>query len=181
MPRDLTTRRASPSDAAQIYQVMRRSRNEAFGGILPPAALDWDAESSDGFREFVRATVAHEEKVIVVAVSDATVVGVAELSWESEDTAEFVEASEAELKAIHVRPAEWNEGIGTGLIEKAVATLPADVSGVACCVLVENQRARAFYERRGFERTGTTTTTHAGDRFTEAVYRRPRETDLRDG
>ncbi|MFB6071780.1 MAG: GNAT family N-acetyltransferase [Halobacterium sp.] len=74
--------------------------------------------------------------------------------------------------SIHVRPSDWNEGVGTALLEAAVGVLPADAAGLSLCVLAENERARAFYERRGFERTGTTTTTHAGDEFTEVVYRR---------
>ena len=152
---------------------MRQSRGDAFVGILPPAALDWEAEVPDGFHEFIKATVAHEEKAMLVAVSDGTVVGFAEFIWQPEATGDFVEESDAELKAIHVRPADWNEGIGTELLDEAVARLPPDVAGISLCVLVENNKARAFYERRGFEQTGTTTTTHAEDEFTEAVYCRP--------
>lgn len=109
---------------------------------------------------------------MLVAVSDGTVVGVAELVWQPEATEDFVEESEAELKAIHVRPANWNEGIGTKLLDEVIATLPSDVTGISLCVLVENEQTRAFYDRRGFQQTGTTTTTHAGDEFTETVYRR---------
>ncbi len=111
---------------------------------------------------------------MLVAVSDGTVVGFAELIWQPKATDDFVEESDAELKAIHVRPADWNEGIGTKLLDEAVATLPPDVTGLSLCVLKENEQARAFYKRRGFEQTGTTTTTHAGDEFTEVVYYRPR-------
>lgn len=152
---------------------MRQSRGEAFEGILPAAALDWAAELPEDFHEFIHATVTHEENAMLVAVSDGTVVGVAELIWQPEATGDFVEEPDAELKAIHVRPANWNEGIGTKLLAEADATLPPDVAGISVCVLVENEQARAFYERRGFEQAGTTTTTHAGADFTEAVYRRP--------
>jgi ribosomal protein S18 acetylase RimI-like enzyme len=152
---------------------MRQSKRDAFGGILPQAALDWEPETPDAFEEFVQSTVAHEAKAMIVAVSDGVVVGVAEFVWRPEATDDFVEASTAELKAIHVRPADRNEGIGSKLLDEAVGTLPSDVTGVSLCVLAENHRARAFYDQRGFQRTGTTTTTHAGDDFTEAVYRRP--------
>lgn len=152
---------------------MNQSRSEAFGGILPAAALDWEAEAPEGFHEFIQATVVHEEKVMLVAVSDGTVVGFTELIWQPGATEDFVEESDAELKAIHVRPADWNEGIGTKLLDEAVATLPSNVAGISLCVLVENEQARAFYERRGFKQTGTTITMHAGDEFTEAVYCRP--------
>jgi len=152
---------------------MRQSRRDAFSGLLPPAALDWDADVPDSFETFVRETVSHGEKAMLVAVRGGVVVGVAELVWHPEATEGFVEASAAELKAIHVRPTDRNEGIGSTLLYEAIGALPSTVTGLSLCVLGENHRARAFYEQRGFEQTGTTTTTHAGDDFTEVVYRRP--------
>jgi ribosomal protein S18 acetylase RimI-like enzyme len=173
VPSDYTVRPARPADADAVYEVMRQSRRDAFSGLLPPAALDWDAAVPDAFDAFVRETVSHSEKAMLVATRDGAVVGVAELVWRPEATAEFVAASAAELKAIHVRPADRNEGVGSTLLDEAFATPPSDVAGLSLCVLRGNQQARAFYERRGFEQTGTTTTTHAGDDFTEAVYHRP--------
>ena len=169
----VTIRRADPSDADCIYQVMRQSRRDAFSGLLPQTALDWGAEVPHAFREFVRDTVAHEESAMWVAVGDGTVVGVAELDWQEGATADFVEEAAAELRSIHVSPPRRREGIGSGLLDEALGALPSDVTGLSLCVLAENDRARAFYERRGFERTGTTTTTHAGETITEVVYHRP--------
>ncbi|WP_232701841.1 GNAT family N-acetyltransferase [Halobacterium wangiae] len=169
----VVVRRAEPADGDDIYQVMRRSRREAFAGLLPSSALDWGPEVPDEFREFVRATVADEESALLVAVREETVVGLAELVWNPEGTRDFAGATDAELRAIHVRPAEWNEGIGTKLLRVAIDALPSRVSGVALCVLVENERARTFYEERGFEQTGTVVTTHGDDDVTEAVYHRP--------
>lgn len=173
MERDVVIRRANPTDGDEIYQVMRQSRQKAFAGLLPPPSLDWDSKVSDDFQEFTQATIAHDEKALLVAVREEMVVGLAEFVWQSEATQDFAEATEAELKAIHVRPADWNEGIGTKLLHAAIDMLPSHVSGIALCVLVENKRARAFYDRRGFEQTGTVVTTYAEDDFTEAVYRRP--------
>lgn len=173
MTADDTVRPARPADADAVYQVMRQSRRDAFSGLLPPAALDWDAAVPDAFEAFVRETVSHDEKAMLVATRAGAVVGVVELVWQPEATADFVAASAAELKAIHVRPADRNEGIGSMLLDEATGRLPSDVPGLSLCVLRGNQQARAFYERRGFEQTGTTTTTHAGDDFTEVVYHRP--------
>jgi ribosomal protein S18 acetylase RimI-like enzyme len=170
----VTIRRAEPTDADSIYQVMRQSRRDAFGGLLPQAALDWDAETPESFREFVRETVACEENAMWVALRDGAVVGVVELAWHQDATAGFVEASGAEVKSIHVRPPHRNEGIGSSLLDESVGSLPPEVTGLSLCVLAENDQARAFYERRGFERTGTTTTTHAAETVTEVVYHRPR-------
>lgn len=173
MSPDVTVRPARPADADCVYEVMRQSRRDAFSGLLPPAALDWAADTPDAFQTFVRDTVSHGEKAMFVAVRDGVVVGVAELVWHPDAAADFVETTAAELKAIHVRPADRNEGIGSTLLDGAVETLPSTVTELSLCVLRGNQQARAFYERRDFEQVGTTTTTHAGDDFTEVVYRRP--------
>lgn len=173
MARDVNIRQAEPTDVDGIYKVMRESRREAFDGLLPPDALNWEDEVSDGFREFVQDTTSHPEKRLFVAVCDDTVVGIAEMVWQPAETQAFVEEAEAELKAIHVRPDRWNEGIGTKLLTEAIDPLPSHVSGVALCVLAENERARAFYKRRGFDQEGTTVTTFANEERTEVVYRRP--------
>ncbi|MFC6825145.1 GNAT family N-acetyltransferase [Halopelagius fulvigenes] len=173
MGQDTVVRRAQPDDIDEIYQVMRRSRQEAFTGLLPPEALTWESEIPDEFCEFIKEIISHEQKAQLVAVCDEAVVGLAELVWQSKETQDFVEESEAELKAIHVRPESLNEGIGTELLHKAVDVLPSHLSGVALCVLSGNERARSFYERRGFEQDGTTINTTADDECIEAVYRRP--------
>jgi len=170
--RDVDVRPAESSDVEGIYRVMRRSRREAFEGVLPAAALDWTADPTEGFRESVEATRAHDEQVMLVAVADGTVVGVAELGWQFHADQPFVGDSDAELHAIHVRPADWGEGIGTELLDEAIAELPPRVSALALSVLEGNERARAFYEHRGFERAGTTVTTYAGEERQEVVYRR---------
>lgn len=170
--RDVRVRRAKPADIGAIYHVTRRSREAAFSGLLPADALDWDADVTDGFRTFVADIIAHEDEAQLVAVSDGAVVGLAELGWHPAETQDFVGDSEAELKAIHVRPDRWDEGIGTELLTGAVDVLPARLSAIALCVLSENERARSFYERRDFERDGTTTSTVADEDYTEVVYRR---------
>lgn len=169
----LVVRRAEPGDVDEIYRVTRQSRQEAFADLLPADALDWDATVSDEYREFVEDIISSEAKAQLVADRDGTVVGLAELAWQAAETQEFVGDPEAELKAIHVRPDYWNEGVGTELVEKMVDTLPSRLSGIALGVLAGNDRARAFYERRGFEQRDTITRTISGNEYTEAVYRRP--------
>ena len=173
----LVIRRANSSDSEEIYEVMRRSRRSAFAGLLPADALDWSTDVSEDFHEFVRKTVSDDASALLVAVSERTVVGLAELAWNSTETRAFVGDAEAELNAIHVHPDHWNEGIGTTLLGEVVATLPSRVSALALRVLSGNDRARAFYERRGFEQDGTTVTTVGGEEHVEVVYRR----SLRDG
>ncbi|WP_276260283.1 GNAT family N-acetyltransferase [Haloglomus litoreum] len=172
MERDVTIRAARPADVDGIFQVMRQSRRNAFAGLLPPDALDWDPEVSDGFRQFVHETLSADAKALLIALDEDHVLGLVELVWAPEETQDFVEEGEAELSAIHVRPDSWNQGIGTRLLDETLLRLPSQLSGVALCVLSENERARAFYDRRGFDRTGTTVNTYAGEERLEVVYHR---------
>ncbi|WP_254861960.1 GNAT family N-acetyltransferase [Halovivax gelatinilyticus] len=171
MGKEVLTRRPEPNDVPGIYRVMRESRREAFDELLPPDALDWDADVSEEFRDFIHNRLAHEKMALLVAISRETIVGVIELVWLPEETQSFVAPSEAELPAIHVRPEYWNEGVGTQLLKEAITLPPSRLSGIAPSVLADNERARTFYERRGFVQDGTTTTTFASEERTEAVYR----------
>ncbi|GAA1159055.1 GNAT family N-acetyltransferase [Kribbella jejuensis] len=55
-----------------------------------------------------------------------------------------------ELEAIYTRQAYWKTGLGTRLLEVAVGKQPAFL-----WVFEGNERARAFYQRHGFEPDGT--------------------------
>ncbi|MFF0264057.1 GNAT family N-acetyltransferase [Kribbella sp. NPDC004536] len=55
-----------------------------------------------------------------------------------------------ELEAIYTRQAYWKTGLGTRLLDVAVGKQPAFL-----WVFEANTRARAFYERHGFEPDGT--------------------------
>ncbi|MFP8890829.1 GNAT family N-acetyltransferase [Natrialbaceae archaeon A-CW2] len=173
MSRALIVRAATPVDVDGIFQVMRQSRQTAFSGLLPPDALDWDTKVSDEFRQFINGIRLHDGKSLLVAVRDDQVRGVAELVWAPGETSDFIEAEEAELVAIHVRPDDWDQGIGSRLLTEALTRLPSHLTSIALCVLNGNERARTFYEQRGFDRVGMTVTTYEGDEYEEAVYRRP--------
>ena len=172
MGQDVTIRAAKAKDVDEIFRVMRQSRRDVFTGLLPPDALDWDSEVSEGFRQFVHETLSDDKKALLVAVGDNSVLGIAELMWDPEETQKFVEEGEAELAAIHVQPGDRGQGIGTQRLDDALLQLPSQLSGIALCVLSGNERAQAFYERRGFNQTGTTVNTYAGEERVEVVYRR---------
>jgi|GEM_PF-918045 ribosomal protein S18 acetylase RimI-like enzyme len=173
MSRAITVRAATPADVDEIFQAMRQSRQAAFSGLLPSDALDWDTKVSDEFRQFINGIRSHHRKALLVAVRDDQVRGIAELVWDPGETSDFIEMEEAELVAIHVQPDDWNQGIGSLLLTEALTKLPPRITSIALCVLNGNERARTFYERRGFDRVGTTVTTYAGDEYEESVYRRP--------
>ena len=89
-----------------------------------------------------------------------------------EETKPFVGDDEADLKELYVHPDRWGEGVGTALLAAGLDRLPADVTAVRLETLSGNERAAAFYEARGFERTGRRTIEVGGEPYEAHVYTR---------
>ena len=80
----------------------------------------------------------------------------------------------AELYAIYVVPQHWSTGAGRALMEAALDWASAARYEEICLwVLAENARARRFYERAGFTRTGESEVRDDLGAVTEIRYRRP--------
>jgi RimJ/RimL family protein N-acetyltransferase len=78
-----------------------------------------------------------------------------------------------EVYAIYLDPRSWGQGAGSGLLTAALGTVAADVPGVSLWVFRDNARARAFYERHGFEVDGLAQEITIGGRaLPEVRYRR---------
>ena len=78
-----------------------------------------------------------------------------------------------EVYAIYLHPAWWGRGVGSALMVGALDTVAEDVPGVSLWVFRDNARARAFYERHGFEFDGLAQEiTIEGQRLSEVRYRR---------
>jgi GNAT superfamily N-acetyltransferase len=78
-----------------------------------------------------------------------------------------------ELYAIYVHPQHWGTGVGRALLERAEEELAetCDVAVLTC--MVENARARRFYERNGWELGETVVEPHFGGEPTEVcLYRK---------
>jgi GNAT superfamily N-acetyltransferase len=119
-------RRAEPHDADAIAFVHRTSMREALP-YLP------DLHTPEEDRQWV-ATVVLPKQVVWVAERDGEIVGVAALhdGW---------------LEQLYMLPAYQGMGIGSALLAKAMEASP---EGLNLWAFQRNERARAFYERRGF-------------------------------
>ena len=84
--------------------------------------------------------------LVVVAVSDDHVVGVAQLGRDGVDHV---------IYKLYVDPRHRSHGLGPRLIEALVLRLPPEASRLCVEHFASNERAGAFYEREGFtvERT----------------------------
>ena len=153
-------RRAVDDDAAAIARVHVRAWQLAYRGLMPDAVLG--GLSVEQREHMWRQVMTGEESAAVyVALAGPTVVGFCAVVAPSRD--DDAEDGVAEIAAIYVDPEVWRAGVGRTLMEVALADLGADDwRWVTLWVLAENQRARDFYARFGFEPDGAEMTHEGG-------------------
>jgi ribosomal protein S18 acetylase RimI-like enzyme len=121
-------RRMSPEDLHATVAVWVRSRWDA----QPWLEERMGHTDEDNLRYFRRTVVERDE--VWVAVEDGVVVGLLALG-------------PAEVDLLYVDPPRQGQGIGTTLLDRAKELRPG---GFTLYTHQRNERARAFYERRGF-------------------------------
>lgn len=127
----LDVRQAGLDDADIVADVYLRSRKELVAG----APL---AHSDESVRGYVRNVLIPAGRT-TVALVDGVIVGFMAVS---------TDADCAWIKQLYLAPAWIGRGIGTRLLDLAKAELPPPIR---LYTFQCNQRARHFYERRGFQ------------------------------
>lgn len=127
---DWTLRPAREGDAAALSELLTAAGVAAWGGFL-------------GVERVRSATSGRVHPADVVAERAGTVVGF--VAWDGET---------GEVKRLFVLPDAWGSGIGTALLDRAVAALRA--AGLTQAWLNTEERSAAidFYESRGWRREG---------------------------
>ena len=138
-------RTASLGDASAIGEVSVLAWQGAYRGILPDGYLD-ALDPLERAGRWVNTLRTPPPRSEVLVVQEATqVVGFAAIGPCREDS------TIGELYAINLRPDNWARGVGTVLIEAAMQRLRRFGFEVAVLwVIPANQRARRFYEARGW-------------------------------
>jgi GNAT superfamily N-acetyltransferase len=143
-------RPATPADAEAMARVHWLSANAAYGredAFERRLAQSRKVFDEDGVRPFV-------------AEEDGAIVG------------ELILGT-SELFAIYVHPERWGTGVGQVLLDRAHAELARTCDAAVLTCLVDNPRARRFYERNGWELVETLVEPHFGGIPTEVCrYRR---------
>lgn len=150
--RDATTR-----DIIAVQRVARISWADAYRDIVPNDVQERFLEHAYS-EESLKSRVS--SGVFVVAEADGEVVGFADFCE--------VSADEVELAAIYVLPGFQRRGIGSRLFDEGLRRLPS-ASKRRVAVERENERARRFYESRGFAKTGERTERAFGHDFHETL------------
>jgi GNAT superfamily N-acetyltransferase len=120
-------RRMIAGDVDAVVRLWRRSRDTSQPWL--EARMGHTAEDD---RRFFEGTIARENDVWVAV--DSRVVG-------------FLAIADDRLGWLYVDADAWGRGVGGALLEKAKALSPR---GLTLYTHQRNERARAFYERRGF-------------------------------
>ncbi|MGI8712830.1 MAG: GNAT family N-acetyltransferase [Solirubrobacteraceae bacterium] len=142
----LEIREATADDAPGLAGVHVRSWQVGYLGIVPDEVLDGlsVATRERQWREWIE-----QGTWIRVACRDGLIVGLCAVLRTGDDPAN------GEVAALYVDPPAFRTGVGTALLNTALAHLSAAAAQqVTLWVFTGNARARAFYARYGFAPDG---------------------------
>jgi ribosomal protein S18 acetylase RimI-like enzyme len=161
---DPAIRPARPADVPAVREVAAAAWHEAHAPIVGAERVEAVLEDwydPEGLHEAVAA-----DAPFLVAEREGDVVGFAAGRRDEDDPGCF------HLGRIYVHPDRWGEGVGTALLDAVVAAArERDADRLRLGVMADNDRARGFYEDRGFERVGDRRDERLGVRA--VLYERP--------
>lgn len=164
---EVVIRPASPADADAIARVHISSWKSAYARVLPAEYLD-SLDPSERATEWAEVLSAGSATTLV-AEANGRILGFASYGASRDEDAED---GDLELYAIYLDLEAWGRGVARELIRTILADVPAGVP-MSLWVLEQNERARHFYRRHGFQADGVDRIDEIGGRpVTEVRYRR---------
>lgn len=145
---EVTIRPAVLSDAPGIAAVHVKAWQHAYAGIVPAdhlAALDVDVYTDRWDSTLTNARA--DNLIAIVAVTADGVVGFIVGGPTRDDDARM---TDREVYSMYLEPSAWGHGVARELMRTFLDEVPATV-GVTLWVLADNERARHFYRRHGFQ------------------------------
>jgi RimJ/RimL family protein N-acetyltransferase len=139
---DLLVRPGGPEDAEAIYAIHRESAMAAYVHVFPPDRYEFP---DDQMRRHWNEALRDAATEVVIAEREGRPVG-------------FATVSPGWLRNLFVVPEEWGRGAAAAIHDEAVARLRTMDAGARLWVLEANERARRFYERRGWRPDGERST-----------------------
>ncbi len=167
---EVTIRVATEGDAADIARVHVRSWQEAYAGIVPDAylaSLDADARVAQ-WRTYLREGPREEIRTWVALAGDRIVGFVTVGPSRDEDAGR----GDHEIFSIYLDPGIWGHGVARDLMRSVIGEV-GSATTITLWVLADNERARHFYRRHGFQADGVERYDDiGGESLLEVRYRR---------
>src|SRR5690606_36920028 len=160
------------SDADGITDVQVASWRAGYAHVFPESLLHADDFDSKR-REFWSPWRFPPGQRVAVAVAGERIVGFSSYGPERERARGFT--GRGEIWAFYLHPDVWGSGIASQLFEHVELRLRAEgFADAVLWVLEDNPRARAFYEKHGWELSGLTADfdVHCDVRVPEVEYRK---------
>ena len=164
-------RRAAPSDAAVLAELGRVTFTETFAHLYPPEDLQTfvgQAYAPEAFARFL----ASDDHALWVAELGGQAVGYAHAGPCALPHPEATPRC-GELKRLYVRAGRQGDGLGSALLDHALAWLEAPGRRLWIGVWSENFGAQRLYASRGFEKVGEYEFPVGGARDHEFILSRP--------
>ena len=141
-PRDIIT--PSAEDAAAVGGIIYRASEAAYTDIVPAGFL-WTLEENVAS---CQRLLGNPTAIVLAAVSGNEWLGISAVLMPDAGS------GDAELQRLYVMPERWGEGIGNLLHDAALRSAQrAGATAASLWVMEKNNRARAFYEHRGWQLT----------------------------
>jgi GNAT superfamily N-acetyltransferase len=137
----VTLRHARADEAEALARLQEASAVEGFSNVFPPGRYPFPRdEVLASWHELLGA----DEVVALVAEDDAELLGFAVVRPEW-------------LERLYTHPSAWGRGVGSRLHDEAIELIRGfGSSRCSLWVLEANERARSFYEHRGWRLNGDT-------------------------
>jgi ribosomal protein S18 acetylase RimI-like enzyme len=151
---DVRIRPATVADVDALVEIHRQARDTYYRGVVPDEELDDPAEHAE-MRAAYESRIPEPGRTVMCAEQDGAVVGFAALGPPFEPVVDADPQTVGQLFGLYVRPSHWDRRIGSRLHEESIRVWRG--SGIATARLEvwdRNERARAFYVRRGWQPDG---------------------------
>ncbi len=165
-------RRAVATDAAALAELGATTFVESFGQLYAPEDLQAFLRASHGAAAYAALLVGDSPSALWIAERDGRALGYAQAGPCGLPHAE-VRPGDGEIKRLYLRHEAQNAGIGTRLMDQALAWLLRDVPrALWVSVYSDNPGAQRFYARYGFTFAGEYHFVVGAQRDREFIYRR---------
>ena len=165
-------RRAAPADARALSYLGAATFLESFAFDHPGAALLDHLEKAHG-QAYYEAAIGHSDAIVIIGETPlGAPVGYAVLT--PPDLPIESESDDFELKRIYLLAGWQGGGHGDALMNEALtAARSRGAKRLLLAVYPQNEKARRFYARHGFEQIGTTTFMVGDVPFTDHIFAAP--------